>query len=178
MMNRLMLACMVLVLGGLFTANASANILVVLDPTDTVIGLGDTAYINVYAHIQENDAVAGWGIDLDVVNPAIAGVALDTIGGAWFPGVGADGDGLVGFAYPDPVWGPGTLLATVEVTGLAVGDTAICPGATAGDDTEGFVQKGGEFVATTFLCGSITVTPEPTTLSLLALAGLVILRRR
>jgi hypothetical protein len=169
---------MALVLGGLCTAGASADILVVLNPTDSVVAVGDTVSVNIVAHIQEADAVAGWGLDLDIALPGVASWTLTSIGSDWFPGTGIDPDGLVGFAFPDPVWGPGKVLATVEISGLSVGVTDICPSVTPGDDTEGFVQKGGEFVAANFICGTITVTPEPTTLSLVALAGLVILRRR
>ena len=178
MMSRLMLACMALVFGGLCTAGASADILVALSPTDSEVVVGDTVSVDIIAHILEDDAVAGWGLDLDIILPGVASWTLTSIGGDWFPGSGSDGDGLVGFAFPEPVWGPGTLLATVEITGLTVGVADLCPSVTVGDDTEGFVQKGGEFVAADFLCGTITVTPEPTTLSLVALAGLVILRRR
>jgi len=169
---------MALVFGGLCTASASADILVVINPADSVVALGDTVSVDIVAHILEDDAVAGWGLDLDIIDPGVASWALGSIGASWFPATGADGDGLAGLAFPDPVWGVGTLLATVEVTGLSIGVADICPSVTPDDDTEGFVQKGGEFVAANFLCGTITVVPEPATLSLVALAGLVILRRR
>jgi len=102
------------------------------------------------------------------------------IGPAWDPAFAPDGDGLAGLAFPDGVSGQDILLATVTVQGLAPGVWTMASGNSyPADLTEGFAldPTGFEQVVLEDFA-AITVLPEPTALALLALGGLVVLRRR
>ena len=88
--------------------------------------------------------------------------------------------GLAGLAFPDSVSGQDILLATVTVEGLAEGVWTIASGNSYPDDlTEGFAldPTGFEQVVLEDFA-AVTVLPEPMALVLLALGGLVVLRRR
>ena len=99
------------------------------------------------------------------------------------PATAHDGDGLAALVQPPgAVWGTNILLATVYLQLDTAGMTLLTPGDSNpaplfnGDLFEGFTAAGG-FVPVNYIGGSIT-TPEPAALSLLALGGLALLRRR
>jgi hypothetical protein len=95
---------------------------------------------------------------------------------AWTAG-SADGDGLGGVSFPAGLSGVVTL-ATITLQGDAIGTTALDLAITAGDLTEGFALDPVGFDADVTLgSGVLNVVPEPASLSLLALAGLLIRRR-
>jgi hypothetical protein len=179
MLDKFKVICMALVLSGL-AMSASADIAVTLDPVLTVIDLNNPMppyYVDIIADIPTADAIVGWGLDLNVALPAVASWTLSSIGPDWTGVPSPDLDNLAGLAFPNPISGI-SVLATVEFTGLTPGVTGIMPGVTPGDQTEGFVKLGGAFVPAGFTGATVEVIPEPATLTLLALAGLVVLRRR
>jgi hypothetical protein len=165
-------------IGVLGIASAPADIMVTLFPADAVIDpVGATTTVDIMADIPEVDAILGWGLDLLVADPGIAGITNVAIGPLFNAAYAADGDELAGLAFPDCVWGPDVLLATVTFTGYAFGITDTALGATEGDLTEGFALCGSGFAPAVYGDGTVRVIPEPASLTLLAL-GLLVLRRR
>jgi hypothetical protein len=168
-------------LAGLLSGPAlAATVDVYLVPQDSVIGLGDTVMVDIYADIS--DPVLGWGLDLDAGNPAVADKTGNlSIGGAWNPAAANDGDDLAGLVPFPPVGisGNGILLASVEFQGLSLGLTTLELGDDYPNDlSEGFALDPTGFADVTYTNGSIRVVPEPAALGLLVLGGLVALRRR
>lgn len=166
---------------------AAADIVVGFNyPAGNTVLLGNSIAVEIVADIPEADRVIGWGIDLAIDDGAIAGlVGAPVIGADFDPVFAPDGDGLAGLAPTPPgvgVWGDDVVLATVVFQGLALGTT----GLTLGDDnpadlTEGFAVEPpptGVFANVVYNAGSLTVVPEPASLALLALGGLVAIRRR
>jgi hypothetical protein len=151
---------------------------------------GATASVDLIADIPEPDAIVGWGMDLNFDD-----VLLDLFGGGWDTAVtigplfdaayAPDGDYLAGLVPMDCLWGEDILLATVTFVddplgGLGVSQITPCD-SNPPDLTEGFAlcpPPEGEFAEVNYYCGAIEVIPEPASLSLLALCGLLALRRR
>jgi len=157
---------------------ATAGVIVVtFDPLVAYISpVGGTALVNVVADIPADSPVLGWGLDLDIVNPAIAALVGVSIPAPWTQVFG-DPDGIGGLAFPTGITGNDVVLATLTLQGLAVGTTEIHLSATEGDLTEGFALDPTGFGTFVAPCGVVIVTPEPASLVLLALAGLVVRRR-
>lgn len=180
MQVRLRTYCALLVVGTLALGSAWASITVRFDPVDSTIpNIGGTTLVDIVADIPEADAILTWGLDLDVANSAIADWTLDSIGAAFTPISSPDGDDLGGLVpQPGNVWGY-VVLATVEFTGFQVGVTAIdLSDDNPPDLTEGFGLDPTGFADVIYESGTVTVLPEPSALSLMALAGLAFLRRR
>jgi len=166
-------------------ANASATIVVDLDPFNAVIpNPGQTVTIDIWADIPEAEAIVGWGMDADTFDWNIATILGVTINTALFdPVTTPDGDGLGGLVPPGgSVWGNHVVLATLEVMGNNVGTTDLFMwDDNPSDLTEGFAidpAMGGGFASVSYLSGIVTVLPEPASLGLLAVVGLLAARRR
>lgn len=147
------------------------------EPSPKVVNLGDTFTIDIVADMTSD--IVGWGLDASLSNPAIANfTGTDpVIGPMWDPAFAPDGDGLAGLAFPAGVSGNDILLATIELTALAVGVTDITLSITPGDLTEGFALYPTGFDEAVFTAGRIEVIPEPAALALLGLAVLALRRR-
>lgn len=166
---------------GLLVSPAMATIGVTPEPAyqEIDMGLGEVATIEIYADIPEADAIIGFGFDADPMYGLLDWPGA-FVAGPLFTGLGVspDGDGIAAYTL-DPVFGDDILLGTLTFTPVAGGLEKIALGNTAGDLTEGFplVTVGG-FADVVYTCADVNIIPEPATLTLLALGGLALLRRR
>jgi hypothetical protein len=165
---------------GLLAAPAIADVVAGFDPPVKTVLLGSGPFtIDIVADMSL--PIVGWGLDLTVVTPSVADrtATPPVIGPDWNAAFAPDLDGLAGLRFPNGFTGH-TVLATVEFTPLALGSTDLLLSVTPGDLTEGFAIQPpppGLFDVYTFNLGQIVVTPEPSALVLLALAGLALRRR-
>ncbi|MCG8408324.1 MAG: PEP-CTERM sorting domain-containing protein [Phycisphaerales bacterium] len=180
-----------LMAGFLATSSATATIVVSFDPPTQTVGTGDVFTVDIVASIPENDATIGWGLDFDIADLLLVTQTATppVIGPSWDAAGTLDGDGLAGLAPTPPgtgIWDANNpiLLATIElqadlinegVTALLLSDN------NPADLTEGFALEpppAGVFANVTYEPGEVTVIPEPTTLTLLALVTVSIAGRR
>ncbi|HHM06394.1 MAG TPA: hypothetical protein ENJ19_11755 [Gammaproteobacteria bacterium] len=152
-------------------------VVVSLTPSTTDITVGDLLTVDIVADIPLTEPVLGWGLDLDNASGLLTATGSPLIGSAWIPAFGFDGDGLAGLAFPLPVVGDDTLLATLTFEAVGAGTALLMPGYTATDLTEGFALSPFDFASTSFTGLSLTIkeasftVPEPPTALLLALCG-------
>jgi hypothetical protein len=161
-----------------------AEISVSFSPQDSLVLLsaGQTT-VDIVADIPPEDAIVGWGIDLDLsgLSASLNSVAIND---AQFDAVFApDGDGLAALVAPadSPLSGQ-VILATLTfdlneegITTLSLSDDNA-----NGDLSEGFALDPppvGAFAAVSYVDGSIEVIPEPGTLLLLGAGAGMLLRR-
>jgi len=180
MKDRLKFLCALLAVGAFGLAGASAEIIVGFDPvTSTMpVGVGNTVTVDIVADIPAGEPVLVWGLDLAVSDPAEVSWSLVGIGPSWYGAETPDDDDLGGLAFDTGISGDGVLLATIQFTSLVpvVDTTLLLSDDYPTDLTEGFALDPSGFATVNYCCGYIV--PEPASLSLLVLCGLVALRRR
>lgn len=151
------------------------------DPQDSIVFVGDFFTVDLVADIP--DPVLGWGLDV-TFDTSVLDLSGVTVGSAWFPTSGFDGDALAAIAFPTPVSGDDILLATLTFDAIALGTSDLTASITLGDLTEGFPlappAPPGSFADVVFEPASVNVVPEPATVLLFStgLIGLAGLRRK
>lgn len=172
--------CLALALGFCMCSPALVSgqgVRVFFDPSVATVGLNGTVDINLVADIT--DPVFGWGLDLLIGTPSITTLTSVAINASvWDAAFAPDGDGLAALSRLGSTSGNGIVLATLTFSGDAIGQSFLWASDTPGDPTEGWPLDPTGFDTAVYEKGSITVTPEPTTLSLLALGALGLIRRR
>ncbi|HRX87501.1 MAG TPA: PEP-CTERM sorting domain-containing protein [Phycisphaerae bacterium] len=166
------------------SAPALATIQVALLPASQTVNIADgTTTVDIVAVIPQADAIVSWGLDLGLSGTSVS-YAGATVGPAWTPTTGADGDAFAGLAPTPPgsaIWSDPTaiLLATVTLSldSLGVTDLVLSDDNPA-DLTEGFALNPppvGAFADVVYTGGTVNVViPEPASLALLALGGLAV----
>ena len=155
---------------------AWANVTVRFEPASLTVDPGTIFSVAIVADIPQ--PVVGWGLDLNIQNPAVVSVAAaPSIGPPWVSAYAPDGDGLAALAFPSSVSGTGIVLATISLSAGAVGDTELWISVTPGDLSEGFALDPTGFDTFTVQPGHVKV-PEPSTIALLGLAALGVALRR
>ncbi len=166
--------CSVLLIG-LLVSPALATIVVSFNPPTQPWSPSGDATVDIVANISQDEAIIGWGLDLGISGDPASVVGAPVIGPLFTPAFAPDGDGLAGLVPPpDTVFGAQVVLATVALHTATQGVTLLDASYTPSDLTEGFMTENGFTPDVTFVQG--TITPEPASLLLLALVGL--LRRR
>ncbi len=137
------------------------ELIVRFDTPERTVGLGEEFTIDILADIL--DPLVGWGLDLSFDSSVLALVDSPAIGPRWFLAPASDADGLAGLAFPDSVSGVGVLLASVTLSGMALGETDLTLSTTLGDLSEGFALDPTGFAQPTFESSHVFVVPEPAT---------------
>ena len=182
-MQKLLLRTLTVIaaLAAIHSASAALVDVSFAPPAQSVgIAAGSTT-VDIVATISGGGGVIGWGLDLDLTGTSVA--LLDVaINEADFDAVtAADGDGLAALVPINPLPDGAYTLATLTFSLEELGLTTLELSYTEADPTEGFpvhLDFGGGFAPATFAPGSITVTPEPSSLALLAVGALILRRRR
>ncbi len=168
------LAFGVVVLASSLPAKATATVSLALPSQSPVVG--ELFEIQIVADLS--DAVVGWGLDFSIADDLVATVTQVEIDSAWIAVATVDGDGLAGVAFPDSISGTEVILATITLEALAEGTTQLwLSDENPADVSEGFALDPTGFDSVVYKPASLTVVPEPATLTVLGWAVLVLLRR-
>ncbi len=147
-----------------------------IEPANQTRLLGGMFSISIRADLP--DPVLGWGLDISYDHSVLTMVGMPAIGPLWAGGFAPDGDGLAGLAFPTGAHGSSVLLATLNFSAAATGQTDLTLSVTPGDLKEGFALDPTGFAIASFQPGHLEVLPEPATALLFGIAALVLTRRK
>ncbi len=160
-------ACLCFVTACMLATKAQATATVFLELPASPPIVGELFDVQIVANLP--NAVLGWGLDFEIAMSDVAATTGVEIGGSWLSIATADGDGLGGVAFPDPVSDQHVVLATISLEALAEGTTElILSDNHLTDLTEGFALEPDGFESVEYVSSNLTVIPEPSVISLLA----------
>lgn len=155
------------------TADAGLVINVGFNAQQTTVNVGQQFVIDIVADLPLD--IVGWGMQFSIQNPAVLelqGPPLVAL--PWNPTTLIENNGswqFGGLAFPDPVTGNGTLLASLVFKATALGETDLILTIDGNDPTQGFVAgpngPPGHFGSYQLNLGHVTVVPGPGALALL-----------
>ena len=190
-MMKIMRGMCIAVLAGLVISSTAAAtpLQLIWEPWQTgdVGAVGDWLLV---ANISQPDAVVGWGLDLKPLGAGPYNFSVDAYGPDWSEVTAMDPDPtdsgvLLNFAainviLPNGIYGPHVVLAALTLSGVTNPFTQVTvlahgPGQGGTDLNEGFARD-PMLPGTPFI--SFNLIPEPTTVVLLGLGLLGLMRRR
>jgi hypothetical protein len=162
------------ILATLFSASAACALSTVrLTAPTSVVPLGGEVSVDLVADLGA--PALGFGFDIHLDAPHLVLLEPPTVGAAWLPVPGSDGDGLAGIAYPTAVTGSSVILATLHFTATSLGSVTLEPGTTPGDLSEGIALDPSGFDSLQLEPLTLEVViPEPSRM-LLVLLGVLML---
>ena len=171
----------------------NVNVTVSLD--NTTINVAGTTTLHVYGQTASGtagDGIVSWDVDLTVGNTTVAGLGLPvTLGSSWDHIGGQSSTGTWSSPTLDAIYdlaGSGTErgvgspveLFSATISGLALGTSTLTIQADyfIGADFTTVVGLNDDAGVYTSASTTLTVVPEPVSVSLLALGAMVLVRRR
>ena len=138
-------------------------------PSQSMVRIGQPFEVELRGSLSR--PVLGWGLDLSYTAGSLAPQDIPEIGPAWIRINAADGDGLAGLAFPNPVFGVSLLLARIQFVALAPGTFSFIAGLTEGDLAEGFPLTPAGFEDDVRLGhATVVVVDESSTIELVGVA--------
>lgn len=179
--NRLLTLPAAIAAAAVVSSASAAMVDVTFSPAAQSVDISaGTTTVDVIATISDGGGVIGWGLDLSLTGSSVSLTDVAINEGVFDGVIAGDGDDLAALvpigSLADGVYTLATLTFSLDALGLTTLDASY----TESDPTEGFpldLGAGGGFAPATFSPGTITVTPEPSALALLALGALVLRRR-
>ena len=157
-------------------APAFATVNVYFVPQNSSIPtIGNTTNVEIRADFT--DAIIGWGLDVNVTNPGVADLTGFTVGPLWDPQLASPDTVLLGGTSITDV-GPGANILLATLTFQAFGNGVTPISLSANDFDEGFLKNDFVTFDTTIFCNGTVTVPEPASLVLVAVGGLLAIRRR
>lgn len=157
----------------------AAEVDVRVTPSESEVRVNDVFTVDIVADLSV--PVLGWGLDFSIDDPSVVSMGgVPQLASPWAGVLAPDGDGLVALTNPigSPISGTGTLLASITLQALQVGETDLRLAISAGDLTEGFALDPTGFATLSFVSAHVSVVvPEPHTWVLLLLGGLAVWAR-
>jgi hypothetical protein len=164
---------------------ARANVIVNFDLPQTNVHVGDMFSVEVRADLAFG--MAGWGMLFHIQDPSVCHLTGPPLTAPpWWSTTTLTEEGwrLGGLAFPEPISGPGVLLATLNFKADTVGETDLVLSIDPNDLTQGFALAApfpsGTFDIYTLNLGHVTVldVPAPGVLAVFFCAGVGHRRRR